>query len=149
MTRMRDIRKRIIGTLGQSPGKKYSIDEIAKAIGSNAKATTAALVRLHKLELIDRPEKGLYSLKKESAEKAAPSQPTKSAAVPTVEAMATADLSVITVDLLVEGKESEIDSGKFAQRIKENKAILDARVRKVTDADRKKLTIRFSLPDEV
>ncbi len=146
---MRDIRKRIIGTLEQGPGRKFSIDEIAKAIGSNSKATTAALVRLHKLGLIDRPEKGLYSLKGKTAQKTTSHAPTKASSAPskTAPTLSTPALSIITIDLLVEGKESEVDAGKFVRKIKENEAILDARARRIAEADRKKLTIKFSLPD--
>ena len=48
----------------------------------------------------------------------------------------------------MEGEESKIDVEGLLVKIRRGETILDARVRKVTEADRTKLQIRFELPDK-
>lgn len=136
-----DIRKKILETLDQAPGKKFSIGEIALSVGSNSKGTSAALGKLLKSGLVDRPEKGLYSSKARVAAKAAPP-----AAPKAVEPIP--ELSVITIELLVEAAKSKISAGELLGKILEDKTILDAKVRKIAEANPKNLKIRLSLADE-
>jgi hypothetical protein len=56
-------------------------------------------------------------------------------------------LSVMTIDLLIEGEQSKIDVDRILEKIRADKAVLDTRVRKVTGADQSKLQIRFTLTD--
>jgi hypothetical protein len=156
--RMMDVRDRILRVLNEKPGDTFSVPAIARAIGANQKATAAALGRLFKKGEVARPEKGVYATKEMPKEKKAAPEPEKpknrvaakaakpspAAAKPASEA---SPLSVISIDLLVEGERSEIDASVFLGKLLENRAILDARINKITPADQSKLKIRFSFKD--
>ncbi|MBI5250335.1 MAG: Rrf2 family transcriptional regulator [Desulfomonile tiedjei] len=138
--KMMDIRERIMAALNQKPGDSFSISQIARTIGSNSKATSAALGKLLKNGLVDRPQKGFYSIRP-------PVAPAKVAAAPPKRVETIPTLSLVTIDLLVEGEKAGIDVHAILQRILEDETILDAKVRKIAEADRTKLKIRLSLPD--
>ncbi len=140
MKKMMDIRDKIVATLEQKPGDTFSVSQIARAIGSNNKATGAALSKLFKKGLVARPQKGLYSSKARPAA-------TKAAAEPSKRVEPLPALSVVTIDLLIEEEKSKIDVRGLLQLILKEKAILDAKMRKIVDADRTKLKIRLSFQD--
>jgi hypothetical protein len=48
----------------------------------------------------------------------------------------------------VEGEESKIDTFAILGMIRQQKNVLDARLRKIIEADRSKLKIRFALSNE-
>jgi hypothetical protein len=158
--RMMDIREKILTTLDKKPDDTFSVSQIARVIGSTSKATNATLSRLFKAGLISRPQKGVYCGISRSATKATPSEPEKprntAKAVKPVKAakiaksvpQPTTSLSVITIDVLVEGEQSKIDIAGLVDMIREEKAVLDTRVRKIAEADQSKLQIRFTLADE-
>jgi DNA-binding transcriptional ArsR family regulator len=169
--RMMDVREKILTTLDRKPGDTFSVSQIARAIGSTAKATNATLSRLFKAGLIARPQKGVYASNGESARKVVAAEPqTKKTAKPvnpvkpakpakavksqkiaktaTPAPAAEARLSVVTIDVLVEAEQSTVDVGRILGIIRQEKAVLDARVRKITEADQSKLQIRFALADE-
>ena len=160
MKRMRDIREKILQELDRKPGDMFSVSAIARAIGSNNKSTNAALGKLFQAGLVARPQKGVYSSKGRSSQPLAAPNPAPArktmrakAAEPTpapAEATfaPTSPLSIITIELLVEGEKSTIDAGVFLAKVRENKAILDARVNKIAAADQRKLKIRFSFPGD-
>jgi hypothetical protein len=151
MAKMMDIRNRIVATLEAKPGHTFSISQIARSIGSNDKSTSAALGKLLNDGRIDRPQKGLYSSKVKPEPATAPPAPKKPRKVPSpAKPTPAADetLSIVTIDLLMEGEESKIDVEGILVKIRRGENILDARVRKVTEADRTKLQIRFELPDK-
>jgi hypothetical protein len=160
MKRMMDIREKILKELDQKPRDTFSVSAIARAIGSNNNSTNAALGKLFKAGLVDRPQKGVYSSKGRFPQTTAalkPAQAKKTVAVrtakPTPEpakgtSAPTSPLSIITIDLLVEGEQSKIDASGFVGKVRENRSVLDARVSKITAADQTKLKIRFSFPDE-
>jgi hypothetical protein len=153
MAKMMDIRKKITATLDQKPGDTFSISAIARAIGATPKATSAALGKLYNKGLVARPQKGLYSSKGSPPKTTAASEPAKPRKI--AKAPKTVDsapspatrLSLITIDLLVEGEQSTIDAGGFLGKLLENKAVLDARVRKIAEADQSKLQVRFLIAD--
>jgi hypothetical protein len=152
--RMMDIREKILAELDRKPGDTFSASAIARAIGATPKSTTATLGRLFKAGLVARLQKGVYSSKgrpPETTPAPKPAKPRKSQkpakATEPVPAPVT-PLSVITIDLLVEGEQSKIDASGFLGKVRENRSVLDARVRKITAADQTKLKIRFSFPDE-
>jgi hypothetical protein len=160
MKRMRDIREKILKELDQKPGDTFSVSAIARAVGSNNNATNAALGKLFKAGLVARPQKGVYSSKAGSPQTTAapePAQAKKAVAVKTAEPAPapappapapTSTLSVITIELLVEGEQSQIDASGFLGKMLDNKSVLDARVSKIAAADQKKLKIRFSFSDK-
>jgi hypothetical protein len=160
MPRMKDIREKILKELDEKPGERFSVSAIAQAVGSNNGATNSALVKLFKAGLVARPQKGVYTGKgrpPEKTEAPKPAQAKKLAAAkspkPTpapVESTPApeASFSVITIDLLVEGEPSKIDSSGLLGKVRENQAVLDARVSKVTEADQRKLQVRISFADE-
>jgi hypothetical protein len=140
--KMMDVRDRIVKLLDQNAGKRFSVGEIAQKIGSNAKATTAALGRLFKLGRIDRPQKGAYTSKPQrSAPKVAKIAKVqqKSATEPT--------MSIVSIELLVEGPESHVDVSQLRRLVLEQPSVLDFKVRKIVSADRTKLKVRFALPE--
>jgi hypothetical protein len=140
--KMMDVRDRIVKLLDQDAGKRFSVGEIAQKIGSNAKATTAALGRLFKKGLIDRPQKGAYTSKPQRrAPKVAKIEKVqlKSAAEPT--------MSIVSIELLVEGPESQVDVSQLRRLALEQRSVLDFKVRKIASADRTKLKVRFALPE--
>jgi DNA-binding transcriptional ArsR family regulator len=151
--RMMDIREKILTTLDRKPGDTFSVSQIARAIGSTPKATNATLSRLFKAGLIARPQKGVYSGTVRSSAKAAASEPVKPrkvakrAKIAEPVAAPITPLSVMTIDLLIEGEQSKIDVDRILEKIREERAVLDTRVRKVTEADQSKLQIRFTLAD--
>ncbi|AFM25750.1 hypothetical protein [Desulfomonile tiedjei] len=162
--RMMDVRDKIIRILDENPGKRFSVAEIAKEIGSNSKRTTAALGRLHKGGRVERPEKGYYMSKKEAAisPKPVPQKPAAAPAVkatrapraaraakaaPVEKAVAKPSMAIVTVDLLVEGSKSEVNIEKLRQCVSGEPSVLDFKVRGIVDADPKKLKVRVSLPD--
>jgi DNA-binding transcriptional ArsR family regulator len=151
--RMMDIREKILTTLDRKPGDTFSVSQIARAIGSTPKATNATLSRLFKAGLIARPQKGVYSGAVRSSAKAAAPEPVKPRKVAkrakTAEPAAApiTPLSVMTIDLLIEGEQSKINVDRILEKIREERAVLDTRVRKVTEADQSKLQIRFTLAD--
>jgi hypothetical protein len=151
MSRMMDVRDKIVAMLNQDPGKRFSVTEIAHSIGSSPKATTAALGRLFKKDLIARPEKGLYSSKGSRPPTHKQAKPRKIAEIPKTAKsgpLATPVLSVVSIDLLVQGEKSRLDLIGFLGKIRENKEVIDTKVRKVTEADQSKLQKRFILADE-
>ncbi len=161
MKRMRDIRQKILKELDQKPGDTFSVSAIARAIDSNNKATNAALGKLLKAGLIPRPQKGVYSSKGPSPQATAAPKPAApkviakeaKAAEPApkpaeLTSASTVRLSIVTIDVLVEGEQPQIDASGFLGQVRENKAVLDARVSKITEADQTKLKMRFSFPDE-
>lgn len=160
--RMMDVRDKIIRILDENPGKRFSVAEIAKEIGSNSKRTTAALGRLHKGGRVERPEKGYYMSKKGTATPPKPApqkaQPvakatpaTKAAptpkAAPAAKAAAKPSMAIVTVDLLVDGSKSEVNIEQLRQCVSGAPSVLDFKVRGVVDADPKKLKVRVSLLD--
>jgi hypothetical protein len=153
MAKMMDIRKKITATLDQKTGDTFSISAIARAIGATPKATSAALGKLYNKGLVARPQKGLYSSKGSPPKTTAVSEPAKPRKIAKAQKIADTTpvpvrpLSVITIDLLVEGEQSKTDVSVFLGRLRENKAILDARVRKITEADQSKLQVRFAIAD--
>jgi hypothetical protein len=143
--------RRILATLQEEPGGTFYISAIADAIGASTKSTSAALGKLLNAGLIARPQKGLYSSKGKTAAASAPPKPKKTkqiatAAQPTV--AADEAFSIVTIDLLMEGEESKIDTAGILGKIRQDKNVLDARVRKIMEADRNKLQIRLALPNE-
>ncbi len=159
--KMMDIREKILKELDNKPGDTFSVSAIARAIGSNNKGTNAALGKLFKAGLIARLQKGVYSSKARSPKPTAVPEPlrprktatTAKAAKPVPEPAEltpapTSPLSIITLDLLVEGEQSKIDASGFLGKVLENRSVLDARVSKITAADQTKLKIRFSFPDD-
>jgi len=149
MKRMRDIRERIMATLDQRPGDTFSISAVAGAIGSNNKSTTAALSKLLKIGLITRPQKGLYSTKGRPTAAIVSSQPAKvRKSAKSAETVPAEALSIVTIDVLVEGDKTKINAAELVRKLQEDMTVLDAKVKGVHEADRKKLKIRLSLPDE-
>ena len=160
MTRMRDIREKILKELDQKPGDTFSVSAIARAIGSNNNSTNAALGKLLKAGLVARPQKGVYTSKGRPTQKTAapePAQAAKPVAVKTAEptpappeptAGPTVSLSVVTIDLLVEGEPSKIDASGLLEKVRGSKGVLDARVSKVAGADQSKLQVRFAFADQ-
>jgi hypothetical protein len=136
--KMMNIRKKIREVLEEKPDHKFSISEIADAIGSTSKATTAALGKLLKNSEITRPAKGLYAANKGPTpvrkQKAKPTEPSQG-------------MSIITVDLLVEGEKPKIDTVLLLHKIMQVASIHDAKVKNVISADQTKLKIRVTLPD--
>ena len=136
MKKMMDIRERILKELDQRPGDMFSVSAIAQAVGSNNNATNSALGKLFNAGLVARPRKGVYSSKGRPSEKTAASEPaqaqkpvvanlltlclgklpkpvatktpkpTPGPANPT--SAPTVSLSVVTIDLLVEGEPSRL-----------------------------------------
>ena len=159
MKRTMDIGKKILGEIDQKPGDTFSVSAIARAVGATPKAAAAALGRLFKAGLVTRPQKGVYTRKGRSPQITAAPEPEQAkktvvakTAKPTPKIAQpapapTAPLSIITIDLLVEGEQSKIDASGFLGKLLDDKAVLDARVRKITAADQSKLKIRFSFPD--
>jgi len=145
-----DVRAKILAILNASPKKNFSISEIAAAIASTSKATAAALQKLYKSDAVNRPEKGLYSSKKMSPEQAirsstrAPRSAKRAVAAKPVESHS--PLSIVTVDLLVEGDLKD-DIEKLLWELQQDKTILHGRIRTVSEADPTKLKIRVSLPE--
>jgi hypothetical protein len=140
--KMMDVRDRIVKILEQSAGKRFSVGEISQKIGSNAKATTAALGRLFKQGRVDRPQKGLYTSKTRSGAKAQ----TKIEQVSPKPAHGPA-MSIVSIDLLVESEASRLDVSQLCRRVLEDPIVLDFKVRKTVSADRSKLKVRFALPE--
>jgi len=139
--KMMNVRTKITDLLKGRPGKNFSISEIADAIGSNNKATTAALGKLLKSGDIERPAKGRYAVK---AGRPAPAAKEK---VVKPQEPLVYGLSIVTVDLLVEGEQPEIDAGLILRKILENPTIHDAKVKSVAPADPTKLKIKMTLQD--
>ncbi len=161
MKRMRNIREKILGVLREKPGDTFSVSAIARAVESNNKATNAALGKLLKAGLVARPQKGVYSSKDLSPKTTAPPPPaepkknvtaakgaepapklTKTTEVPA------SSLSIFTIELLVEGEQSKIVAEDFLGKLSENRAVLDARVKRITAADPTKLKMRYTFADE-
>jgi hypothetical protein len=109
-----------------------------------------ALNKLLKSDLVERRQKGLYAGKRrpEEAPAPAPEKPRRIAKTTEPKLVPSVALSVVTVELLVEGERSQIDVGRVLGKIREDKAILDARVRKVAEADQSKLSVRFAFANE-
>jgi hypothetical protein len=159
--RMMDIRDRILKELNEKPGDTFSVPAIARAVGANQKATAAALGRLFKKGMVARPQKGVYSSKSAPEEKKAAPQPARAkrsvapkaakpapaAAKPKLAPAAASPLSVISIELLVEGEQSEIDVSALLGKLLESRAVLDARLGKIAAADQSKLKIKFSFQD--
>lgn len=150
---MMDIRERILRELDQKPGDTFSVSAIARAIGSTPKATVATLSRLFKKGLVARSQKGVYSSKsrpQETTAAAKPAKPRKIEKAPKAAEPVHApvmELSVITIDLLVEGEPSKVDAGGLLGKILEGKPVLDAKVRKIHRVDRTKLQVRVEFAD--
>ncbi len=140
--KMMDVRDRIVKILDQSAGKRFSVGEIAQKIGSNAKATTAALGRLFKQGRVDRPQKGVYTSK---TLRGAQAQAKIEAVSPKLAAGPA--MSIVSIDLLVEGDASTVDVSQLRRRALEDPTVLDFKVRKTVSADRSKLKVRFALPE--
>jgi hypothetical protein len=140
--KMMDVRDRIVKLLDQNAGKRFSVGEIAQKIGSNAKATTAALGRLYNQGRVDRPQKGAYTSKTQhgvqTQAKIEKVQP-KAAAGPA--------MSVVSIDLLVEGETTQVDVSRIRKCALEDPNVLDFKVRKTVSADRSKLKVRFAFPE--
>lgn len=146
-----DVGKKVLNALAANPGE-MSISQISAIIGSSKKATNAALGRLFKKGLVDRPQKGIYSHKRqktvEPAPKAETVRPAEPVKTPEIVPAPVVSLSVITIELLVEGEEAEVDASAILGKISLDRAVLDARVTNITPADQKKLRVRFSFQEE-
>lgn len=140
--KMMDVRDRIVKLLDQSAGKRFSVGEIAQKIGSNAKATTAALGRLFKQGRVDRPQKGVYTSKTQRGAQA----PAKMEEI-TPKLAPGPSMSIVSIDLLVEGEASKVDVNQLRRSVLEDPTVLDFKVRKTVSADRSKLKVRFVLPE--
>jgi hypothetical protein len=57
-------------------------------------------------------------------------------------------VSIITIDLLVECKKSQMDIGGILGKIPEDRTVLHVRAINVVEADRSKPQIRLALPNE-
>lgn len=144
--KMMDVRDRIVKLLDQNPTKKFSVGEIAQKIGSNAKATTAALGRLVKQGRIGRPQKGVYiSNARKEIEKPISAKPAKVEKVPPATGPA---LSIVSVDFLVEAEKANVDVRQILQCATQDPKILDSKVRKIVPADQTRLQVRFGLREE-
>lgn len=176
MKKMMDIREKILKELDQRPEDMFSVSALAQAVGSNNNATSAALSKLFKAGLVERPQKGVYSSKGRPPEITADSEPTQAqkpaetkpadpipgqapkpvavktpkptpvSAKPTSSPMVS--LSVVTIDLLVEGDPSKIDVSGLLEKVRGSRDVIDARVKKVAEADQSKLRVRFAFADE-
>jgi hypothetical protein len=154
MKRMKDIREKILNELDQKPGDTFSVSAIARAIGSNNMATNSALGRLFKKGLVARPQKGVYTSKglpPQTVASPEPVQAQSTVAVKKTEPCAAprpVSLSVITIDLLVEGAPSKMDCSGLLEKVLGSTGALDARVSKVAEADHSKLKVRFAFAAE-
>ncbi|HMK37367.1 MAG TPA: hypothetical protein VK463_19995 [Desulfomonilaceae bacterium] len=139
--KMMDIRARIVRLLDQAPEKRFSVKEIAQKIGSNPKATTAALGRLVKDSRISRAQKGAYLSKATSVSE----KPARISKTPEKKVDA---MSIVSIDLLVEAEAPQVDVSQLREFAAQESKILDFKVRKIVPADRGKLKVRFTLPED-
>lgn len=56
-------------------------------------------------------------------------------------------MSIVTIDVLVDGGSSNADRFSLVRKLLEEKAVLDAKIKNVRTADPAKLVMRLSLPD--
>jgi predicted transcriptional regulator len=140
--KMMDVRDRIVKLLDQGAGKRFSVGEIAQEIGSNAKATTAALGRLYKEGRVDRPQKGVYVSKTQRG-----SQKTAKTEKASAKRAAGPSMSIVSIDLLVTGEASKVDVSGLRKFALEDPTVLDFKVRKTLNAERSKLKVSFALPE--
>jgi hypothetical protein len=212
--RMPVIREKILEMLEQNRGKRFSLEEISRAIGFKSKTTTVALDKLLKNGLIGQPEDGIYSSKLSPLPAAAPqkservhefkavpryrqplqlvkevpevkqapaklsSPPKKAAKLPNMPKLlsipkfpqirkpakpqkpknvtksaspvSTAPpMSIISIDLLMEKQQNSSNNiNGLLYMIQDNPAIVDARIRKIVEAELTKLKLSVSFADE-
>ena len=129
------------------------LEQDACAVGSTSNATAKALGKLFKAGLVARPQKGLYSSTGRPAQKTTPPKPAPAAKPMAPKPAETApvlgpSLSVMTMDLLVEGEAPKIDTSGLLEKVRGIRDVLDARVSKVAKADQSKLQVRFACTDK-